>query len=311
MLKPRSRDRMFKRAVGLLVIFSAVMLLFFLRIYQQTAAPFKQTIHLFTIADRADGIAINAPVTMAGFKVGRITEINLTDDNQIRLGFEIDRKYAEKLRADSLATLTKPLIGSTSLDIRMGTPGQPALAADSAIPSAHAPDINDVIATLPAKLEKIDTTLDNLAALTGDLRRLSQAATSGESSVEKTLGHLQATSRQAESAAAKLNTTLDDTRQTIRTIGQAAGKANLTLDDIRAGTARLGPIAEKTEQTLDGLLVLSRELRSVAPQISPVVSSGRTVLHEADDVLQAARNNILLRGNLPLEATPPALPTPR
>lgn len=311
MLKPRARDRMFKRAVGLLVIFSVLMLLFFLRIYQQTAAPFKQTIHLYSTIDRADGIAINAPVTMAGLKVGRVTEINLTDDNQVRLGFEIDHKFAHKLRADSLATLFKPLIGSASVDIRLGAPAQPALADGGSIPSAHAPDINDVIATLPAKLEKVDSTLNNLAALSSDLRRLSSAATNGESSVEKTLAHLQATARQAEGAVGKLNLTLDDTRQTIKSIGQAASKTNLALDDIRAGTARLGPIAEKADKTMDDLLILSRELRGVAPQIPPMISSGHNVLHEADDVLQAARNNFLLRGNLPGDAALPMLPPPR
>lgn len=311
MLKPRARDRMFKRTVGLLLIISAVMLLFLLRIYQQTAAPFKETIHLSSTMPRADGLAINAPVTLAGLKVGRVTGIELSEDNRVRLELEVERKYAPRLRTDSVATLVKPLIGSASVDIRPGSAEQAALTEGNQLPSIVSPDINDIIATLPGKLEKVDVALNNLAALSADLRRLSQAATAGDSSLEKTLIHLQSTARHAENAAGKLNGTLDETRATIRSIGEAAGKTNLALDDIRAGTLRFAPIAEKAEQTMDDLLILSRELRGVAPQIPQVVGNGRNVLHEADEVLQAARNNFLLRGNLPAETAPPALPPPR
>ena len=311
MLKQRARDRLYKRSVGLLVIFSAIAVLIFLRLYQQTAGPFKETIPLVATVERADGIALDAPVTMAGIKVGRVTAINLTDDNRVRLDLEIEGQVRHKLRADSRATLSKPLLGSAFVDIAMGSPNQPVLQGGSALPIRRAPDINDLVATLPDRLAKIDATLDNLSAVSADLRRTSQQATASGGPVERTLAHVQNTARHAEHAAERLNTTLDETRQVVRTTGIAVQQVGAILADVKDGTVKLAPILDKTNRALDDVQAVTGELRATAPQIAPVVAAGRDTLQEADEVLRAAKNSFLLRGSAPPPAAPPALPAPR
>ena len=305
MFKPRNRDRMFKRMVGLFLIGSALALLFFLSSYQQSARAFKKTIDVSTTVDRVDGLAVDAMVSMVGIKIGRVKSIDVTDDNRVLLLLEIDASVSDKLRRDSLATVTRPLIGSGFVDIRIGSPEQPQLALGEAMVGNILPDINDVIASLPAKLVKLDRTLDNLTLMSDDLSRISQAARSGDNSLEKTLANLQSTTRQTDLAAGKLVGTLDETRASIAHIGQVAKTADAALVDIRAGTQQIGPLVGKMDHIVDDALIISRELRSVAPQVSPVLTSGRNAMNEAEDVMFAAKNNILLRGSL---AEPVPLP---
>lgn len=310
MLKQRARDRMYKRAVGVLVIVSALGLLVFLRLYQQTAGQFRAPLRVHAITDRADGIVADAPVTTAGIRIGRVRAIHLTDDHRVRLDLDVEPAAAEKLRADSRATISRPLIGSAVVDLTMGTPGQPPLADGSVLPTTRTPDLNDVIATLPERLAKVDQALDNLTAVSADLRRLSRDATAVDGPVTRTLQHAEAVGRHAEAASRQLGTAIGEVRGVVRQAGEAIGQVQGTLADVRTSAAHLPAIADKLEQSAEDVRAVTHELRAAAPEIAPLVSAGRDTLDEADDVLQAAKNSFLLRGNLP-PAPPPPAPTPR
>ena len=56
MAQQRDRDRFYKRSVGVLVIFSVLAVLVMLRLYQQTAGPFRDTLRLSATLPRADGV---------------------------------------------------------------------------------------------------------------------------------------------------------------------------------------------------------------------------------------------------------------
>lgn len=311
MLKQRARDRMYKRAVGVLVIASALGLLVFLRLYQQTAGQFRAPLQLHAITERADGLAIDAPVTMAGLRIGRVRNIQLTADGRIRLDLDIERLHAERLRGDSRATISRPLIGATTVDISIGTDGQPPLADGAALPASRTPDLNDVIATLPDRLTKVDAVLADLAAVSADLRRTTRDVTAPGGPLERTLAHAEAVARRADAASGQLAPAVAEARAVIRDTGKAVGDAQATLADVRASAAHLPAMAEKLDASINDVRAITEALRTAAPEVAPLVAAGRDTLGEADDVLQAAKNSFLLRGNLPPPPAAPKVPTPR
>jgi ABC-type transporter Mla subunit MlaD len=167
------------------------------------------------------------------------------------------------------------------------------------------------VATLPERLDKVERTLDNLNALSDDLRHLTQTAQAGSQSFALTLGHLQSTSRKADQAAGKMLVTLDDAQATLGGLQRLMQTSDGVLGQVQAGSRQLGPVVGKVDAALDDLRVLTKELRSLAPQLAPAVASGRNAAQEADEVLHAAKKSILLRGEFPAPAAPPWLPTPR
>lgn len=314
----RDRDRFYKRSVGLLVIFSVLASLVMLRLYQQTAGPFHKTLTFRATLTRADGVAVDTPVTLAGLKVGRVKDVGLTDDNRVRLDLLIEASAAGRIRQNSRAVLIRPLIGAAFVDIEAGSSNSPALVDGDEITAVRAPDLNDLATTLPQRLVAVDAILDNAQALTADLRRTTRELTAKGGPVDRSLARVEQVGTEAGEAAARLNRTIEDVRRVVAETGKAIESANLALVDARSlmGELRpLGPraveIAASLERSLANVEAVSVELRALGPQLAPTVAAGQASLEEADDVLRAARNSFLLRGNLPPPAGAPGAPVPR
>jgi ABC-type transporter Mla subunit MlaD len=304
-------DEKFQRTVGGLLIASVLAVLGGIHLQRQAVSPFGKTVRIQSVVPRADGMAVKSPVTMAGIKVGWIEALSLTAENQVLLTLEIDAKVSDKLRSDSLATVIKPMLGTAFVEIQMGHPDKPALQTGMTMLGHIQPDLNDVMATLPERLNKVDLTMDTLSALSEDLRRLTQAAHTGSKSVEVTLRHLQSSSRKADLAADGLLSAITDARTAMGSLQHLMQATDGVLSDVQMGSRKLGPIMSKADATLEDLRVLAQELRTVAPQLSPAVASGRIAAQEVNEVLHAAKNSIFLRGEFPLVPPLPLLPTPR
>ena len=315
MLKQRARDRIFKRSVGFLVVASMVALLFFLRMYQQASGPFKDTFRLTGTIARADGLEIDTPVTLAGLKVGRISHINIDSDNQIQLELEVNASYHDKLRQDSRASVNKPLIGSAFVDLSMGSPSKDILKDGAHISMSRSADLNDLVTTLPPKLEKIDIVLSNLVAASSSLNQITSSLAAQGGALDNSLRHIEKTTKQAAEAAGKVNETLNQTQKIITDTGSALTQVSGILADVKQGTERIPPLLLHVEQVLINAEALSVELKNIAPQLTqqlpPVISAGHSALNEADNVLRAAKNSFLLRSKQPPPATGPLPATSR
>ena len=305
MLKQRARDRLYKRAVGFLVLASVLVLLFVLRMYQQAAGPFDDSIHIHAVTPRADGIEIDSPVTMVGIKIGRVIGINVTEDRKVDLELEIQGQYKVKVRGDSKATLSKPIIGSAFIDITIGSPEQAALKTGAMVDLVRLPDLNDVVAELPSKLQKVDTVLGNVIAATEEVKTLAKKVSADGGALDNSLKNVEKITKEAAESAGKVNQTLTKVQPAVDDALKATKQVNAILDDVKTGTARVDGMTQKTDAILVNAEGMSRDLRGVTPQIVPVLNATQDVLSEADDVLRSAKNSVLLR-----ESTPPAAPGP-
>lgn len=318
MAQQRDRDRFYKRSVGVLVIFSVLAVLVMLRLYQQTAGPFRETLQLSATLPRADGVSADTPVTLAGLKVGRVASVGLAEDNRVRLELIIEARVGDRIRGDSRAVLTRPLIGAPFVDIVIGSAAQPRLESGSEIPAIRAPDLNDFVATLPSRLVAVDAVLDNAQSLTADLRRMTKSLSAPGGPIEHSFRQLARATDEAAKATAQLNHALADVRRVVAETGRAVETTNAGLADLRGLAADLRPLGPKSaeiagslERSLANVEALSAELRNLGPQIGPTVAAGQSAIEEADDVLRAAKGSFLLRGNLPPPVGAPPAPVPR
>ena len=310
MLKQRARDRLYKRAVGGLVFASVIMLVVVLRMYQQAAGPFDQSFRLQAISPRAHGLELDSPVTMAGIKIGRVIGINVTPENTVKLELEVQGKYRDKVREDSLASLSRPIIGSAFIDLSMGSPQQPELPSNAYIGLTTLPDINDVVASIAPKLEKIETILDNVTTTTSDVKLLVRTVAQDLAPLNNSMKNVEKITRDAAEAAGKVNQATTQVKQLLDDAKQATVQVNAILADVKTGTARVDALTQRTDNILTHGEAISQDFRKVAPQVVPILDASRDTLNEADDVLRAAKNSILLRGNTlpPPTGTLPASP---
>jgi len=314
----RERDRLYKRAVGLLLIVSLVAILVLLRLYQQTAGPLSETLSFHAKLPRADGVLVDSPVTLAGLKIGRVTGVVLGDDDRVRVDLTVEARVAEKIREDSRAFVHRPIIGGAYVDIGIGSRERPRLAAGEQIAAVLVPDLNDLVGTLPARLAAVDAILDNARSLTSELRRATEELTRKDGVIERSFSEINAATARASEAASRLNQTLDEIRLVVVETGKSIAAANATLaeagalvDDLRPLGPQAIDMAASLDRSLQNIEALSQELRTLVPQIGSAVVAGENALEEADDVMRAAKGSFLLRGNLPPPADPPMVPAPR
>ena len=303
MLKQRARDRLYKRAVGALVLASVITLVVVLRMYQQASGPFDQSFRLLAVSPRAHGLELDSPVTMAGIKIGRIIGIGVTPENTVKLELEVQGKYRDKVRDDSLATLSRPIIGSAFIDLSMGSPQLPEIPSGHYIALTTLPDINDVVASMAPKLEKIDAILDNVNTASADFKQLVRKIGNDAVPLERSLKNIEKATREAAEAATRVNQASAQVKALVDDAKVATTQVNAILNDVKQGSARIDSLTRRSDNILANGEAISQELKTAAPQIVPVLDAGRDTLNEADDVLRAAKNSIFLRGNVPPPTT--------
>jgi len=304
MLKHRSRDRFYKRAVGLLVISSLLVLLVAMRFYRSADRLLGNSFQLHAQVRNVNGLEVDAKVTMAGLKVGKVQRIDLMPDKTALITMDIELRYHDLVRTDSVATLAKPLIGGPVVDIGIGTPSQPRLENQATIALQLQPDVNEVIAALPAKLEKVDHALDNLVVISDMARASAQRITAPQGSLDATLSEARAAVQNVRAATETLKGALTDVRA-VAASGQAAvGQAQAVLTDVRGFTRQSTAMAESLQRSLGNAEEITGGLRDLVPQLGSGLHAAQGAAEEADKVLRAAGNSFLLGGPAPAPMAP-------
>jgi phospholipid/cholesterol/gamma-HCH transport system substrate-binding protein len=298
------RDRLYKRAVGLLVVCSLVLVLVLMRSYQHAERFLGRTFALHALVNHVHGLERDAQVTMAGLKVGKVHDIELLPDKRARITLNVELRYQHLLRADSLATLTKPLIGGAMVDISIGTASQAPLPDEGMITLLVRPDLTDVLADLPARLQRVDQVLVNLVATTDAARGAVQRLATPHGALDSTLADAAASARNVRLATETLKTVMADVHSVAASSQLAVGQVQGVLADVRGLTAQSAGMAGTLQRTLGHVEEFSSGLRMLVPQLSPTVQAAQNAAEDADKVLRAASNSFLLGGPRPAPAAP-------
>ena len=311
MLRQQSRDHVYKRAVGVLLIASVLSTAFILGRFRQTTAVLGNAFHLNAMVERADGLEVSASVTMAGIKVGNVVEITLTTDNRVRLDMEIERRHAHKIRENSKGRLVRPVIGPAFVEISLSTTDGIPLRDGESISLTRAADFNDIVASLPPIIGRVGETLAQVEAVTKNLRKITDQAMVKGGAVESSVLNIQRASRDLAVSTGKMSAMLDAAGQLVNETTGAAQQTRDILSDVKLGSQRLPAIAEATARTLDNIEMASKDIRTVSPELLPLIKTGQETIREVDDVVESARNSVLLRGSFPVSDSMPPTITPR
>jgi phospholipid/cholesterol/gamma-HCH transport system substrate-binding protein len=117
--------------------------------------------------ENVDGLQLDSPVRLGGLQVGRVSSIAFADDledKRIIVKMEISRRFAERIRGDSVARVTgRGVLGDKAIDVSLGTPAKPVIASGGEIPTGTSGDISSL-------LKATGEMVDNAVTITRDLR---------------------------------------------------------------------------------------------------------------------------------------------
>jgi phospholipid/cholesterol/gamma-HCH transport system substrate-binding protein len=145
--------------------------------------------------------------------------------------------------------------------------------------------VNEIVARVNSVLDKIDTVSGDLTEITG--------------TTKATLGTL---SVNLESITANLKTTsegLRETRGLATRLLDPKGSLETILNDQNALYRQIDGALASTNAVIAQVKGFIDYINSTQPQISTILEKGRDALDQGTDVLQAVKNNPLLKGGVP------------
>jgi phospholipid/cholesterol/gamma-HCH transport system substrate-binding protein len=180
---------------------------------------FESTRKLVLLADDAQGVLIGMDVTFAGFPIGRVSRIELSDEGKARLIVEVAQQDAHWLRSSSIFTMERGLVGGTRLRAFSGIMSDPPLE-EGAVRSLL---VGDVAAEIPLLMAAAKELVQNLNRLTATDSSLDLSLRNIKSATEKLAGK--------GGALELLAGTDENAQKIIRTI-EHANKLLVTIDTL-------------------------------------------------------------------------------
>ena len=246
-------------ALVLLVAASAAYLLY-------ARGVFEPSQRLVLLSDDAEGVTVGMDLTFAGFPIGRVRGIELSDDGTTRIVIDVPRKDARWLRESSVFTLTRGLVGNTNLRAFSGVLSDPPLPAGA----ERRVLVGDATAEIP-----------RLVAETRDLIRNLTQLTNSDSALAATLGHVQSATEKITGPRGALGVLFGNEAD--------AQKLVVTLDRTNALLARLDGLAAKADQQVFGAEGLMPEARAAVVQLNAALLEARESLKKIDAILVDAQ----------------------
>ena len=247
-------------------------------LYARGAFERQQTLVL--VADNAEGVAVGMDLSFAGFPIGRVNRIELSDEGNARIVIDVPLKDARWLRSSSVFTMESGLVGGPKLRAYSGILTDPPLE-DGAVRQVLA---GDASAEIPRLVASVRDLIGNLTALTN-----------ADAPLSSTLRQVQTTTERLNGPRGALGVLLGDEKE--------ARKILATLDRTNALLARLDGLAQKADRLtgrIDGMAAkadaqvfgeagVMAETRATVVQMNGLLADARNSLKRVDAVLEEAQ----------------------
>ncbi len=227
---------------------------------------FESTQKLVLVADDAEGVMVGMDVTFAGFAIGRVSRIELSDEGKARMIVDVAKKDARWLRVSSVFTMERGLVGSMRLRAYSGILSDPPLP-DGAVRNVLA---GDATAEIPRLLIATKELIQNMNTLTATDSALDVSLRNVQSVTEKLNG---------KSGALGVITGSDEN----------AKKLLLALDRANQLLATANGLATKADSQVFGKNGVMPEAQNAIVQLNDLLSDVRSSMKKVDAVLLEAQ----------------------
>ncbi len=242
--------------VGVLVIVACLILFFGIN-FLKGINLFKAANYFYATYNNVQGLAISAPVTLNGYKVGVVREINYDYENPGNITVEISVDKNLRMPQGSKATVSLDILGTASVVLRLGNPADGFYAVGDTIESSVdagmlASVSENLMPSVNAIFPKIDTLLTSLNAIAADpaltrsISRLDGITTELEASLvslHKVMGTLQPIASDIKSITTNVDTITGDLTAVSARLREAP--VDSLLDDLQATVANLEALTAK------------------------------------------------------------------
>jgi phospholipid/cholesterol/gamma-HCH transport system substrate-binding protein len=234
------------------------------------------------------GVVAGDRVRVAGVAVGRINDVVLRQEEKWPVVMKVSIREEIQVHQDASAVITSSgILGSSFLEIDLGSPDAPPLAPGSQIEGRPAPGMEAAFQQLEAISTKVLGILDQTSKLIDQV--------SGQ--VDPLMARLQALL--SEENTENLEAILAETRRTLEDVQPRVGPLLDHLDRVASSAEEsLAGVPPLTDEAKALITDLHTALGPDGQRVSQLLDSANTTLGSADDALQ-----VVLENRASIEAT--------
>ena len=266
------RIKHFDRYVGILVVLAVVLATVTLVFVARGQKWFAKRTPYKVVFSKVQGLKPGTSVTISGMEVGHVKSLHLTPRSKVELTLEVLQQYRENIRRDSLATVAMALFGGKTIEISVGSPGQPLIPDGGIIPAEEPREITDVLkgVDIKASLQKLDDALDNLKSVTAKLNN-----PRGE--LFRILGNLEFVTSQLKNGEGNVGSILQD-RKMHAEINGAIASIRRSLSQVEEATQNastfsrdLPKVMEEVDRAVKGVPKILEEVKKALAELPPIL----------------------------------------
>jgi phospholipid/cholesterol/gamma-HCH transport system substrate-binding protein len=228
--------------LGIFVVACTAVLLLGLYLLGSKQDLFSHTIRVSATFQEVSGLRSGDNVRYAGIDVGRVKSIAIVNDTSVTVDMIIRLDAAAHIHANALARIgSDGLMGNKLVSIEPGEGTAAPIMEGSVLQSGRVLDTDAMLRTL-------SRSNDNLAAITSDLRQLTQRISSNNGLL---------TLLSDSTLANNVHATLNDLRASASNARDITEKVDAVVQDVRAGKGAIGSLINDpaTEDQVRRLLV--------------------------------------------------------
>ena len=253
-----------------LIILIALAILFVGIDFLKGINVFKAANYYVATYTNVEGLAVSAPVSVNGFKVGQVREINYEYDNPGHVKVEISLDKNLKVPYGTQAVIKTDMLGTSTIELKMG--------ADSAF-HAVGDELEGVVASglmdnvtnslLPSVgniMPKIDSLLTNLNAVVGD-----PALLNSMKRLDNITANLEAATSRLSVVMAKLPAVTSDVKDMTANLVKGS-------DDLTKLTEKMSGIP--VDSLADNIAAITANLKELSEQLNDPNSTVGKLTHD-------------------------------
>ncbi|MDR1080500.1 MAG: MlaD family protein [Deltaproteobacteria bacterium] len=312
----RSPYTLMEKLTGLLLVALFVLVMGAAAIVGAGRGLFRGYTHYFAVFNQGYGIAAGVDVRYFGIEIGSVTAVELMTNNKIRMRLRIADDYADRVLGDCLAVVKSPtIIGSEFIEIQPGTELAMPIPPGGQIPALDTATLEDMLAALeiPKKITQTNRLMNDFLAIADRLQ-------DNEGPLFATLENFRSVSSRVAEGEGSLGALLtrpdahDELFAAIREVHAATVSIRDASVSIRDASASIRLAAMSLEKDVPGITrQTERILRDIelGTRSFPEVARGaREGLRDVHQVLDSAKRNFLIRGNLAADPPPRGVDRP-
>lgn len=277
---------------------------------------FSNLSEVYFLADDANSLSPGTAVRLSGFRVGRVTSMQLQPDLKVKVTMTIEADAFAYLKRDARAELVREQLKPAAIELRAGTATEALAAADPRVGYDKRNTLTEVAEDLRGRI----------APILADVKRITGSVSDKRGEIEELLVNSRQITQDLSAAAKELRTLSAGLKTQV---GKLGGEANATLGDAHRAVGRVNGLLGQAEQSLnalntklptllqraDGALTnleaVTRDARVVsgkaATDLPPVIGSVGPLVDESAEVVRGLRQAWPVKGLL---APPPPLLLP-